>query len=107
MLGKLGVKNAITLLPVFTLVGFTAVAVNPMLGTALFLFIVRNGLQTGLDDPAQSVLGAALPAQVGPEAEVPARERRASERRGGERGSPPAGPSARSSPASRCWPSSG
>ena len=66
VLGKLGVKNAITLLPVFTLVGFTAVAVNPMLGTALFLFIVRNGLQTGLDDPAQSVLGAALPAQVGP-----------------------------------------
>ncbi|MGH7764376.1 MAG: cyclic nucleotide-binding domain-containing protein, partial [Candidatus Dormibacteraceae bacterium] len=66
VLSKLGVKNAITLLPVFTVIGFTAVAISPMLATALVLFIVRNGLQTGLDDPAQSVLGAALPAQVGP-----------------------------------------
>jgi hypothetical protein len=66
VLDKLGVKNAITLLPVFTLIGFAAVAINPMLATALVLFIVRNGLQTGLDDPAQTVLGAALPAQVGP-----------------------------------------
>src|SRR5260221_11261249 len=53
-------------LPLFTLIGFTAVAVAPVLSTALFLFIVRNGLQTGLDDPAQNVLGGALPAQVVP-----------------------------------------
>ncbi|HYM97255.1 MAG TPA: cyclic nucleotide-binding domain-containing protein [Candidatus Sulfotelmatobacter sp.] len=66
ILGKLGVKNAIAVLPVFTLIGFAAVALNPVLATGLFLFIVRNGLQTGLDDPAQSVLGAALPAHVGP-----------------------------------------
>ena len=66
VLNRLGVKNAIMALPIFTLIGFTAVAVNPVLGTALFLFIVRNGLQTGLDDPAQNVLGGALPAQVVP-----------------------------------------
>ena len=66
VLSRLGVKNAILVLPAFTLVGFTAVAINPFLGTALFLFIVRNGLQTGLDDPAQNVLGGALPAQVVP-----------------------------------------
>ncbi len=66
VLDKLGVKNAIMALPAFTLVGFVAVAINPVLATALFLFIVRNGLQTGLDDPAQNVLGGALPAQVGP-----------------------------------------
>jgi hypothetical protein len=66
VLDKLGVKNAIMLLPLFTLVGFVAVATNPALATALFLFIVRNGLQTGLDDPAENVLGSALPAQVGP-----------------------------------------
>jgi cyclic nucleotide-binding protein/HEAT repeat protein len=65
-LEKLGVKNSILALPVFTLIGFTAVAVSPVLVTALFLFIVRNGLQTGLDDPAQNVLGGALPAQIGP-----------------------------------------
>src|SRR5579859_276300 len=66
VLDKLGVKNAILALPIFTVIGFTAVAVNPILATSLFLFIVRNGLQTGLDDPAQNVLGSALPAQVGP-----------------------------------------
>ena len=66
VLDKLGVKNSILALPVFTLIGFTAVAVSPILATSLFLFIVRNGLQTGLDDPAQNVLGGALPAQVGP-----------------------------------------
>jgi hypothetical protein len=66
VLEKLGVKNAILALPVFTLIGFIAVALNPMLVTALFLFIVRNGLQTGLDDPAESVLGGAVPAQVIP-----------------------------------------
>lgn len=66
ILAKLGVKNAITVLPVFTLIGFIAVAVNPVLVTALFLFIVRNGLQTGLDDPVENVLGGAVPAQVGP-----------------------------------------
>ncbi|HKW59161.1 MAG TPA: MFS transporter, partial [Candidatus Dormibacteraeota bacterium] len=66
VLNRLGVKNAILALPLFTLVGFAAVAINPVLATALFLFIVRNGLQTGLDDPAQNVLGGALPAQVVP-----------------------------------------
>ncbi len=66
VLARLGVKNAILVLPVFTLVGFAAVAANPVLATALFLFIVRNGLQTGLDDPTQNVLGGALPAQVVP-----------------------------------------
>ncbi|HET9781878.1 MAG TPA: cyclic nucleotide-binding domain-containing protein [Candidatus Dormibacteraeota bacterium] len=66
VLQRLGVKNAILVLPVFTVVGFAAVALNPVLATALFLFIVRNGLQTGLDDPSQNVLGGALPAQVVP-----------------------------------------
>ena len=66
ILNRLGVKNAIMVLPIFTLLGFTAVAASPILGTALFLFIVRNGLQTGLDDPVENVLGNALPAQVGP-----------------------------------------
>jgi len=66
VLNRLGVKNAIMVLPAFTVIGFVAVAVNPVLATALFLFIVRNGLQTGLDDPAQNVLGGALPAQVVP-----------------------------------------
>ena len=66
ILAKLGVKNAIAALPIFTLIGFAAVAVAPVLSTSLFLFIVRNGLQTGLDDPAENVLGSALPAQVGP-----------------------------------------
>jgi len=66
VLGRLGVKNAILILPAFTLIGFAAVAVNPVLVTALFLFIVRNSLQTGLDDPTQNVLGGALPAQVVP-----------------------------------------
>jgi hypothetical protein len=66
ILNRLGVKNAIMALPIFTLLGFTAVAASPVLGTALFLFIVRNGLQTGLDDPVENVLGNALPAQVGP-----------------------------------------
>ncbi len=66
VLDRLGVKNAILALPAFTLIGFTAVALSPVLATSLILFIVRNGLQTGLDDPAQNVLGSALPAQVGP-----------------------------------------
>ncbi|MEA2628746.1 MAG: antiporter, family, partial [Chloroflexota bacterium] len=66
VLDKLGVKNAILALPIFTLIGFAAVAVSPVLVTSLFLFIVRNGLQTGLDDPAESVLGSVVPAQVGP-----------------------------------------
>jgi hypothetical protein len=66
VLSRLGVKNAILVLPIFTLIGFVAVAMNPVLATALFLFIVRNGLQTGLDDPAQNVLGGALPAQIVP-----------------------------------------
>ena len=66
VLDRLGVKNAILALPIFTLIGFIAVAINPILATSLLLFIVRNGIQTGLDDPAQNVLGGALPAQVVP-----------------------------------------
>ena len=66
VLARLGVKNAIVALPLFTLIGFAAVAVNPVLATALFLFVVRNGVQTGLDDPAQNVLAGALPGQVTP-----------------------------------------
>jgi ATP/ADP translocase len=66
VLDRLGVKNAILALPIFTIVGFTALAVSPVLGTSLFLFIVRNGLQTGLDDPAENVLGGALPSQAAP-----------------------------------------
>jgi hypothetical protein len=66
VLDRLGVKNAILALPLFTVLGFVAVAINPILATSLFLFIVRNGVQTGLDDPAQNVLGGALPAQVVP-----------------------------------------
>jgi len=42
------------------------VAALPGLSTALFLFVIRNGLQTGVDDPAQQILGSALPAQVAP-----------------------------------------
>jgi len=66
VLNRLGVKNAILALPVFTLIGFAAVAASPILITSWFLFIVRNGLQTGLDDPAENVLGGALPAQIVP-----------------------------------------
>jgi hypothetical protein len=66
VLDKLGVKNAILALPIFALIGFAAVAASPILATSLFLFIVRNGLQTGLDDPAENVLGSAVPAQVAP-----------------------------------------
>ncbi|HYL08315.1 MAG TPA: cyclic nucleotide-binding domain-containing protein, partial [Candidatus Udaeobacter sp.] len=66
VLSRLGVKNAIMFLPIFTLIGFTLVAISPILTASLFLFIVRNGLQTGLDDPAQNVLGGALPGQVAP-----------------------------------------
>ena len=70
VLGRLGVKNALLALPVFTLVGFIAVALAPILATSLFLFIVRNGLQTGLDDPTENVLGGALPAQVVPKLQL-------------------------------------
>ena len=66
VLDRLGVKNAILGLPIFTLIGFTALAVSPILATSLFLFVVRNSLQTGLDDPAQNVLGGAVPAQAAP-----------------------------------------
>ena len=66
VLNRLGVKNAILALPLFTVIGFAAVAVSPILITSWFLFIVRNGLQTGLDDPAENVLGGALPAQIVP-----------------------------------------
>src|SRR5437879_8083759 len=38
VLDRLGVKNAILILPAFTLLGFAAVAFNPVLATALVLF---------------------------------------------------------------------
>jgi len=66
LLARLGVKNAILALPVATLLGFAAVALSPVLATAVFLFVVRNGLQTGVDDPAENVLSSALPGQVLP-----------------------------------------
>ena len=66
LLAKAGVKNAILALPVATLAGFALVALAPGLSAALFLFVVRNGLQTGVDDPAQNVLSGALPEQVAP-----------------------------------------
>ena len=65
LLARAGVKNAILALPVATLAGFAAVALAPGLA-ALFLFVVRNGLQTGVDDPARNVLDGALPEQVRP-----------------------------------------
>ena len=66
LLARAGVKNAILALPLATLAGFAAVALAPGLATALFLFVVRNGLQTGVDDPARNVLDSALPEQVRP-----------------------------------------
>jgi len=66
ILAKAGVKNAILALPTATLLGFLLVALSPGLGTALFLFVVRNGLQTGVQDPAENVLASALPEQVAP-----------------------------------------
>src|SRR5579859_2846144 len=66
LLARAGVKNAILALPVATVAGFALVALSPRLVTALFLFVVRNGLQTGVDDPARNVLDGALPEQVRP-----------------------------------------
>ncbi|GAC1654985.1 MAG: hypothetical protein NVS9B1_07150 [Candidatus Dormibacteraceae bacterium] len=70
LLAKAGVKNAILALPAATLLGFVAVTVAPGLAASLFLFVVRNGLQTGVDDPAQNVLAGALPEQVTPHLKV-------------------------------------
>lgn len=66
LLAKAGVRNAILFLPAATLLGFACVGLAPGLSAALFLFVVRNGVQTGIDDPAQNVLGGALPEQVAP-----------------------------------------
>ncbi len=66
VLARLGVRNAVLVLPAATLLGFLLVAALPGLPAALFLFVVRNGIQTGLDDPAENVLGGALPNQVAP-----------------------------------------
>ncbi|HVD01192.1 MAG TPA: Npt1/Npt2 family nucleotide transporter [Candidatus Dormibacteraeota bacterium] len=66
LLARAGIKNAILALPVATLAGFSLVALSPRLAAALFLFVVRNGLQTGVDDPARNVLDGALPEQVRP-----------------------------------------
>jgi CRP-like cAMP-binding protein len=70
LLAKAGVKNAILTLPILTLLGFAFVALAPALLASLFLFVVRNGIQTGVDDPAENVLGGALPNQVGPKLKV-------------------------------------
>src|SRR5260370_10466450 len=48
VLDKLGVKNAIMALPIFTLIGFVAVAAHPLPPTSLFPFIVPHGLQPAL-----------------------------------------------------------
>ena len=66
LLNRAGVKNVILALPAAAVAGFLAVAVVPGLNAAMFLFVIRNGLQTGVDDPAQQILGSALPAQVAP-----------------------------------------
>jgi len=65
VLNRLGVKNAILVLPVFTLIGFTAVQ-STLSSLPPFSFRRAQWLQTGLDDPTQNVLGGALPAQVVP-----------------------------------------
>jgi hypothetical protein len=66
LLNRAGVKNVILALPSAAATGFLAVAILPGLASAMFLFVVRNGLETGVDDPAQQLLGNALPAQVTP-----------------------------------------
>jgi AAA family ATP:ADP antiporter len=66
LLNRAGVKNVILALPAAAVTGFLAVALLPGLNSAMFLFVIRNGLQTGVDDPAQQLLGSALPAQVAP-----------------------------------------
>ncbi|HEX6349324.1 MAG TPA: cyclic nucleotide-binding domain-containing protein [Candidatus Dormibacteraeota bacterium] len=66
LLNRAGVKNVILALPAAAVAGFVAVALAPGLNAAIFLFVIRNGLQTGVDDPAQQILGSALPAQVAP-----------------------------------------
>lgn len=70
LLAKAGVKNAILTLPILTLFGFLAVALFPSLAASLLLFVVRNGIQTGVDDPAENVLSGALPGQVAPKLKV-------------------------------------
>ena len=66
LLSRLGVKNAILVLPVAMAAGFAALLAAPGLPAALFLFIIRNGVQTGVDDPAQNTLSNALPEQIVP-----------------------------------------
>ncbi|MEP7105003.1 MAG: hypothetical protein ABI838_04070, partial [Chloroflexota bacterium] len=66
LLNRAGVKNVILALPAAAATGFLAVALLPGLASAMFLFVIRNGLETGVDDPAQQLLGSALPAQVTP-----------------------------------------
>src|SRR5260370_36277210 len=44
VLDKLGVKNAIMALPIFTLIGFVAVAVNPLPAAAMVPLLLRNRL---------------------------------------------------------------
>ena len=70
LLAKAGVKNAILTLPILTLAGFVLVMLFPGLTASLLLFVVRNGIQTGVDDPAENVLSGALPAQVAPKLKV-------------------------------------
>ena len=66
ILSRAGVKNAILVLPAASLAGFIAVALSPGLLSALFLFVVRNGVATGIDEPAANVLSGALPDRLRP-----------------------------------------
>jgi CRP-like cAMP-binding protein len=70
LLARAGVRNAILTLPVLSLLGFALVALFPALLAALVLFVVRNGVETGVDDPVQNVVAGALPDQVGPKLKV-------------------------------------
>jgi hypothetical protein len=70
VLGRLGVKNALLILPVATLIAFGAVAMAPGLVAAMALFVVRNGIATGVDDPAEQVLAGALPEHVQPRLKI-------------------------------------
>jgi CRP-like cAMP-binding protein len=70
LLARAGVRNAILTLPVLTLLGFALVALFPALLSALALFVVRNGIETGVDDPVQNIVAGALPGQVAPKLKV-------------------------------------
>ena len=64
LLTKAGVKNTILTLPAAALTGFALLAVAPGLLGGVGLFVVRNAIATGIDDPAQNVLSGALPEKL-------------------------------------------